>query len=229
MEANMTIKYHNDLIQGSDEWLSARCGLLTASEMKLILTPTLKVANNEKTRAHVYEIAAQRINKYVEPAYVNDDMLRGMSDEPVARALYEQHYDLVDTCGFITSDDHGCTIGYSPDGLVGDDGLIEIKSRRQKAQLETIATDIVPDEYMMQLQTGLIITGREWIDFISYCGGMPMYVKRVYPDDEIQAAIKEAAESFESKVQKVIGQYSNVVAGLKVKTTQRTTQEESYL
>lgn len=222
----MTIKYHDDLIQGSDEWLSARCGLLTASEMKLILTPTLKLANNEKTRAHVYEIAAQRINKYVEPSYINDDMLRGMSDEPIARALYEQHYELVDTCGFITSDDHGCTIGYSPDGLVGDDGLIEIKSRRQKAQFETISNDEVPDEYMMQLQTGLLVTGRKWIDFISYCGGMPMYVKRVEPDAEMQAAIKEAAASFKEKVQEVIEQYGNVLASLKVKTTERKTQEE---
>lgn len=222
----MTIKYHNDLIQGSDEWLAARCGLLTASEMKLILTPTLKVANNEKTRAHVYEIAAQRINNYVEPSYISDDMLRGMSDEPIARALYEQYYDLVDTCGFITSDDHGCTIGYSPDGLVGDDGLIEIKSRRQNAQFETISTDTVPDEYMMQLQTGLLITGRKWIDFISYCGGMPMYVKRVEPDAEIQAAIKEASAAFEEKVKEVTEQYGNVLASLKVKTTERTTQEE---
>lgn len=222
----MTIKYHNDLIQGSDEWLAARCGLLTASEMKLILTPTLKVANNENTRAHIYEIAAQRINNYVEPSYISDDMLRGMSDEPIARSLYEQYYDLVDTCGFITSDDHGCTIGYSPDGLVGDDGLIEIKSRRQKAQFETISTDTVPDEYMMQLQTGLLITGREWIDFISYCGGMPMYVKRVEPDAEIQAAIKEAAAAFEEKVKEVTEQYGNVLASLKVKTTERTTQEE---
>ena len=62
------IKYHDDLIQGSDEWHAARCGLLTASEVKLILTPTLKIANNDKTRAHVYEIAAQRITGYTEPS-----------------------------------------------------------------------------------------------------------------------------------------------------------------
>ena len=81
----MTITYHRDLIQGSDEWLAARCGLLTASEMKLILTPTLKIAANDKTRAHVYEIAAQRITRYVEPTYIGDDMLRGQEDEIIAR------------------------------------------------------------------------------------------------------------------------------------------------
>ena len=63
----MSVIYHDDLIQGSDEWLQIRCGLLTASEMKHILTPTLKVANNDKTRAHAYELAFQRITQYVEP------------------------------------------------------------------------------------------------------------------------------------------------------------------
>ena len=72
----MTIKYHDDLIQGSDEWLQARCGLLTASEFDRILTPTLKIADNPKSRAHCWEIAAQRITSYVEPHYVSDAMLR---------------------------------------------------------------------------------------------------------------------------------------------------------
>ncbi len=72
------ITYYPDLIQGSDEWKSARCGLLTASEMKLIITPTtLKIASNDKERAHLYELLAQRITRYVEPSYISDDMLRG--------------------------------------------------------------------------------------------------------------------------------------------------------
>lgn len=77
----MAIVYHNDLIQGSEEWHQARCGLITASEVKLLLTPTLKQANNDKSRAHIWELAAQRISGYVEPAYVSDDMLRGTEDE----------------------------------------------------------------------------------------------------------------------------------------------------
>ena len=73
------VTYHRDLLQGSESWLQARCGLLTASEMNRILTPTLKAASNDKERAHLFELLAQRITGYVEPHYVTDDMLRGMS------------------------------------------------------------------------------------------------------------------------------------------------------
>ena len=109
-------------------------------------------------------------------------MLRGEWDEVEARIKYREHFGPVTECGFITNDDNGFVIGYSPDGLVGDDGLIECKSRRQRFQVKTISADQVPAEYMLQLQTGLLVTGRQWIDFVSYCGGMPMYVKRVFPD-----------------------------------------------
>ena len=80
------IKYFPELIQGGDEWLAARCGLLTASEMKLIISPEkLEPADNDKTRAHVWELLAQRITRYVEPKYVGSDMLRGQADEVEAR------------------------------------------------------------------------------------------------------------------------------------------------
>ena len=87
-----TIKYNYDVEQGSDEWHYLRCGILTASEMNKIITPTLKIADNEKTRSHVYEIAAQRITKYVEPQYISDDMLRGKEDEIYALELYSEKY-----------------------------------------------------------------------------------------------------------------------------------------
>lgn len=206
------LKHHDDLIQGSDEWLAARCGLLTASEMKLILTPTLKVANNDKTRQHVWEIAAQRLTGYVEPHYVGDDMLRGFEDEVRARDLYSEKYQPAHEVGFYTNDQWGFTIGYSPDGVVGDDGLIECKSRRQKYQIQTIAEGIVPDEYMLQIQTGLMVTGRKWLDFISYSGGLPMFVERVRPDPMIQAAIIQAATGFEAKVQEAMTSFYDNVA-----------------
>ena len=120
----MTITYHPDVIQGGDEWLSMRLGLLTASEMRLILTPTLKIARNDKERAHTFEILAQRLTDYVEPRYVGDDQIRGRDDEIEARAQYAKHYAPVQEIGFITNDRFGFTIGYSPDGLVGDDGMI---------------------------------------------------------------------------------------------------------
>lgn len=226
----MSAVYHPEVVQGSDEWLAMRCGLITASEMKLILTPTLKVANNEKTRAHAYELAFQRLTQYVEPQYVSDAMLRGQEDEIYARAAYAEHYAPVTECGFITRDFGGFTIGYSPDGLVGDDGLIECKSRDGKYQVQTIATNAVPEEYVLQLQTGLLVTGREWIDFISYCGGLPVFVKRVTPDAKVQDAILAAAEAFNATIAGVMRDYGHTLRNMpKIIPTERRAIEEIIL
>jgi hypothetical protein len=224
------IKIH-DVEQGTEEWHEARCGLLTASEVNLILTPTLKVADNEKTRTHVYELAAQRITGYTEPTYIGDDMLRGMDDEIDARIAYSKHRSEVTECGFTTNDEWGFTIGYSPDGLVGDDGLIEVKSRRQKYQVQTIAEHVltgdcsIPVDYVLQCQTGLLVTGRKWLDFISYCGGMPMVIIRVYPDPVIQAAIIDAAVKFEAKINAVVHSVSKWAMGDVIQTERKTYED----
>lgn len=225
----MSAVYHANVIQGSDEWLAMRCGRITASEMKLILTPTLKVANNDKTRAHAFELAFQRITKFVEPSYISDAMLRGREDEFYARQAYEKHYAPVQEVGFVTNDKWGFTIGYSPDGLVGDDGLIECKSRSGKYQVQTIAQDEVPEDYWLQLQTGLLVTGREWIDFISYCGGLPMYVKRVEPCPETMAAIVEAATAFEARVAETVQEYRSTLATMKLIETERRVDQEMFI
>lgn len=231
----MTIKYFPELIQGGDEWLAARCGLLTASEMKLIMTPTLKPANNDKQRAHLFEIVAQRVTKYVEPQYVSDDMLRGKDDEIEARIIYSEKYGEVADIGFVTNDAWGFTIGYSPDGLVGTDGLIECKSRRQRFQMETylnyIRFDRVPEEYMLQIQTGLLVTGRQWLDFVSYSGGLPMVTLRVYPDPELQDLIINAATVFERKVTEAINQYRMMQAdeSFRLIPTERRVEQEMFV
>lgn len=222
--------YHRDLIQGSDEWLEQRLGLLTASEMKLIVTPTLKVADNDKTRAHVFELLFQRLTGFVEPQYVSDAMLRGQEDEIYARAAYDEHFAQTEQVGFVTNDQWGFTLGYSPDGLVGDDGLIEIKSRAGKYQVQTIAENEVPAEYMIQLQTGLMITGRKWIDFISYSGGLPMFVKRVEPDLLMQGAILAAATAFETRLAEKEREYRATLVGMpKLIETERRALEEMIL
>jgi len=201
------VTYHLDLIQGTDEWLHQRLGIMTASEMKLILTPTLKIAANAKEKLHLYALLAQRVNDYIEPSYVSDDMLRGINSEAEVQRIYGENHAPVRNCGFVTTDRLGFTLGYSPDGLVGDDGLIEIKTRMAKHQMQTILDGDVPTEYMLQLQTGLLVTGRKWIDFISYCGGLPMFVKRVFPDPKFQDAIIEAAHGFEMRLQGKLAEY----------------------
>lgn len=220
------IQIYRDLVQGSDEWLAARCGILTASEMSRIITPTLKVARNEKASAHLFELLAQRITNYVEPHYISDDMLRGQVDEIEARLLYAKHYAPVDEVGFITNDEWGFTIGYSPDGLVGDAGLIECKSRRQKFQAETIIAGEMPDDFAIQVQTGLLVSGRQWCDFVSYCGGMPMATIRVHADDVIQDAIIEAATDFELRMSKMLERYQTALTDGRLIPTERRIEQE---
>lgn len=223
--------YHNDLIQGSDEWLAQRCGLLTASEMgKIITAKTLKTADNDNSRAHLWELLFQRVTGFVEPQYVSDAMLRGQEDEIYARAAYAEHYAPVEEVGFVTNDRWGFTIGYSPDGLVGGDGLIECKSRAGKFQVQTITENEVPSEYMIQLQTGLLVSERKWIDFISYSGGLPMFVKRVEADPVIQDAILAAAMNFEAKIAEKEREYRATLATMpKLIPTERRAEMEIIL
>lgn len=224
----MTITYYKEMVQGSDEWTAARCGLLTASEMHLILTPTLKAASNEKERTHLYELLAQRITRYVEPQYVSDDMLRGMDDEEDALKLYDKHYARVERIGFMTNDKFGFLIGYSPDSLVGKNGQVECKSRRAKYQVQTITEGTVPPEYMIQLQTGLLVSEREWVDFVSYSGGLPMFVLRCYPDPDVQGAIAKAAIAFEERLQAAKARYEDAIAATGPLPTERKIREEMF-
>lgn len=230
----MGIVIHDNFVQGSDEWLEARRGVLTASEMKLVLTPTLKPASNEKERAHLFTLLSQRIVGYVEPGYVGDDMLRGYEDEIEARQVYSANYARVTDCGFITNDKFGFRIGYSPDGLVGDDGLIECKSRKHKFQVQTILENVpagtVPDEFLMQCQTGLLVSERKWLDFISYSAGLPMVTIRVYPDPVVQEAIIEAATAFEVRMAKRFMEFKEIMdSKARLIATERRVEREMYV
>lgn len=198
---------YRELEQGSDEWHAARCGLITASEMHKLLTPTLKLADNEKTRAHIYELAAQRISQYVEPSYIGDNALRGYEDEIKARDLYSEHYAPVDEIGGMVRDFGSYKVWCSPDGLVGDDGGIECKSRLQRFQIEVISKHEVPVEHVLQVQTSLFVSGRDWWDYVSYCGGYPPAVIRCEPIERYQSAIKAACEAAEERIAKVIEEY----------------------
>jgi hypothetical protein len=229
----MAIVYYEDLVQGSDEWLKARLGLLTASQLKHIVTPTLKPASNDKERALMWELLAQRITGYIEPQYWNDDMLRGQEDEVEAVMLYDKTYEQTQTMGFITNDKWGFIIGYSPDGLVGTEGLVECKSRNQKLQIKTIvdyvSNDTIDPDFMIQCQAGLIVSERQWIDQISYSGGLPMSTVRIYPDIAIQNAIIEAATNFEHRLQNAHAKYKEVLnSKARLIPTVRKMDEEIY-
>jgi len=205
-----------ELDQGTDEWLAVRRGVLTASVIGKLLTPSLKVANNDVSRSLTMTLAAERITGHVEDMRMTDAMFRGVLEEPLARDMYERHHAPVEEVGFMLRDFGGFTIGYSPDGLVGDDGLIEIKSRGQRAQIATVLADEVPAANMAQLQTGLLVSGRQWIEYLSYSSGMALYVKRVYPDPAWQDALLAAAAKFEQAAAAIISTYRDAVRGLPV-------------
>jgi hypothetical protein len=214
IEPGMSLRVFEDLEQGTDEWLAQRCGIVTASVVGQLITPkTVKPAANDYSRALTMHLAAERITGYVEPMHMNADMERGTLDEPFARAAYSEHYAPAHEVGFMVRDDFGFRLGYSPDGLVGDDGLIEIKSRRQKKHLATMLADEVPLENMAQIQCGLLVSGRAWCDYVSYCGGMPLYVKRVLPDKKWHDAILEAVKTFEETVAQMIDNFELAAAG----------------
>lgn len=229
----MSIVYHKEMIQGSEEWLAVRCGLPTASELRLLVTPTLKTASNDKERAHMWELLGQRITKHVPPRYIGDDMLRGHEDEIEALMLYEKHYGAIQRVGFVTNDKWGFTIGYSPDALVGEDGLVECKSRNQKLQMQTLVEYVpsgtIDPDFIIQVQAGLLVTERAWCDLVSYCGGLPMATVRVYPDEKVQTAIVDAVTAFESRLALARAKYEDLMAsGPRLIPTERKIYEEIY-
>jgi hypothetical protein len=219
------LRVYTDLVQGTEAWLEARRGIITASVVgQLITARTIKPADNDNSRALTALLAAERITGWSEDPYISQDMIRGTLDEPVAREKYSRHIAPVDEVGFmVRTTDQGHRIGYSPDGLVGDDGIIEIKSRRPKKHLTTILTDQVPIENVAQIQCGLLVSGREWCDYVSFCGGMPLWMKRVTPDKRWFDAITEAVDIFEATVAQMVATYTERTVGLPA--TERSTYD----
>lgn len=189
----------------------------------LIIEP----ASNDTSRDLTRLLAAERINGWTEPTMTSDDMWRGVLDEPLARAKYAEHFAPVQETGFMTEDRWGFKIGYSPDGLVGDDGLIEIKSRRAKHQVKTVLDGGVPIEHMAQLQTGLLVSGRQWVDFVSWSGGMKMWVKRVYRQPIWFESIVAAVQAFEENCAETMRQYEEATHGFP--DTERRIEEEMVI
>ena len=188
---------YKELQQNTPEWLQARCGVLTASVVKELLTKTFAPSKGKMVETLAHKLASQRITQRVEENFMTYDMKRGHIEEELAIEAYPHDVERV---GFITNDCYGFTLGYSPDGLVGENGAIEVKSRKQHFQTETFCNGEVPSEYMIQCQTGMIVGELEWLDFIQFSNGMPLFVKRVYPIPELVETIKKVSQAFEEKV-----------------------------
>lgn len=189
--------YRYDLVQNSDEWLKARLGIITASQMGALITPTGKIAKNDDSRSIVYEKVAERLTNRVEESPTNYHMQRGNLFEPFARDLYSKEREQVNECGFITREFDGFTIGYSPDGLVGEDGLVEIMCPAQAKHVKEICEKSEPKTKIMQIQTGLLVTRRKWCDYIGHFNGMHQRIVRIEPDLDIHEKILEAAKNLE--------------------------------
>lgn len=214
IDENLTV--HTDFVQGSEMWFEVRRGKVTASTIGSLITPkTMKLADNDTSRGNIATLAAERITGHVEDDYLSYDMRRGMELEPYARDAYAQHFAPVDEVAFIERTyDNGTVIGFSPDGLVGDDGLIEIKTRLPKIHIAHILKNEVPTANMAQIQTGLFVTGREWADYVSYCPGLHLWTKRVYPDEQWFGMIAIAIDHAEKEISKLMADYATAVEGL---------------
>lgn len=177
-------------------------------------TTVIEPASNDESRGLTATLAAERANGFTDPTYVSDDMFRGIEEEPIARDLYSLHHAPVTEVGFLVRDFDGFRIGCSPDGLVGDDGLIEIKSRRSRKQMQTVLMDSVPIENVAQCQAALLVSGRQWLDYVSYSAGMALWVKRIYPDLRWHKAITSAVRAFEANATEMVARYKESTRGM---------------
>jgi len=201
------ITYHHHIKQNTPEWDAIRRGVITASAMKVLITPTGKLADNDGSRGYLRKLLAERITGTSESGYYNDDMARGHTLEPLARDYYSQHRTPLMECGFITRDYGSYCIGCSPDGLVCDDGLIEIKCRLPKHHLADIFSNEVPAEHLIQVQTGLAVTERDWNDYVSFTPGLPLLTIRAYRNEPLIKTIEAAAANAEEQMHEMMELY----------------------
>jgi hypothetical protein len=183
--------------QGSPEWMAARAGIPTASAFDRIITPKT-LAESKQAGSYLAWLMAERVLGAPLETKITLPMQRGKEHEEHAVAAYELLTGLPTTAvGFITND--ACTIGASPDRLVGDEGLLEIKCPEPHTHMAYFLGIEEPygADYRCQVQGQLWITGRAWVDFLSYCPGMPnMDPVRVMRDDAFIFKLAEAVEKF---------------------------------
>jgi putative phage-type endonuclease len=195
--------------QGTEEWHAARLGRVTASRVTDVIAKT-KSGYSTSRANYMAELVAERLTGTAAQAFVNDAMRRGSEVEPEARAAYEITQGLtVKQIGFVLHPDIDMA-GASPDGLVGETGLIEIKCPNTATHIATLLGGSVPAKYNTQMQWQMACTGRTWCDWVSYDPRLPtemqMYVERVERDDAMISSLAREIETFLSEVSKTVDQ-----------------------
>jgi putative phage-type endonuclease len=197
-------------IQGSDEWFKARLGKVTASRLVEVMTNGNGEAKSVTREKYKMDLACELLSNTKAESFTNDAMARGAELEPIARMFYEVKFNVVvQEVGFIN---HPFVLmsGASPDGLVSDDGMIEIKCPNKNTHGTTILNGEISTKYMCQMQWQMACAGRAWCDYVSFCpemiDGLELFVKRVPRDDEFIAKAEQAVTKFYDEVIEIITQ-----------------------
>lgn len=198
-----------DVEQGSDEWRKARLGRVTASRVADVIAKTKSGWSTSRAN-YAAELVAERLTNEPTQGYTNAVMQRGSEMEPEARQAYEiMHGVEVRQIGFVIHPDIEMS-GASPDGLVGDDGHVEIKCPHTATHIATLLGGTTPQKYITQMQWQMACTGRHWCDFVSYDSRLPaemqMFVERVERDDVLIRDLEKAVEVFLSEVSDTVSQ-----------------------
>lgn len=201
--------------QKSDEWYSARVGKVTASRVADVVAKT-KSGYSASRDNYMAQLVCERLTNKPAESYSNAAMQWGTETEPLARAAYEAKMDvLVDEVGFI---DHPTIVmsGASPDGLVGEDGLIEIKCPNTSTHIDTLLSQTVPKKYADQIFWQMACTGRQWCDFVSYDPRLPadlqLFIKRIPRDDQYIKLLETEVIKFLTETAHKVAQLLNLKA-----------------
>lgn len=187
-----------DCEQNSPEWYECRRGIPTASEFHTVMAQGKKKGEPSITRQkYLYRLVGERITGEVLDRYTNADMERGHVMEPDARNLYALMTDIEpEPCGFLRR----CGAGYSPDGLVGNDGTLEIKTKLPAILIDVLLTNEIPPEHWKQIQGGLYIAERDYCDFVCYWPRIKPFMKRVGRDENTIRRIADEVARFNDEL-----------------------------
>lgn len=185
--------------QGSAEWLALRLGKATASRISDVVAKT-KTGWGASRANYAAQLIAERLTQTPQESYSNAAMQWGTETEPHARAAYEFHTDkTVELCGFVAHPKIAMS-GASPDGLVEDDGLIEIKCPQTATHIATLLNGKVQGKYYDQMQWQMACTGRQWCDFVSFDPRMPeemrLFVDRIDRDEQRIVELEHHVDQF---------------------------------